>query len=139
MPNDQHQRTRNRHVVEAFLERLEAFDIDGFVALFDDTAVQLQPFAPPGMPARLEGRSAIRAQYQNLPENFASMHFVDRRVVDMADPNGFVVTFRGVIRRKDGGDYNNSYVCLFSVRDGRITEYVEHASGPRNIRPVWGL
>jgi hypothetical protein len=41
-------------------------------------------------------------------------------------PGEFLVTFRGLIRRKDSGDYNNSYVCIFSIEHSLITEYVEY-------------
>jgi ketosteroid isomerase-like protein len=43
----------------------------------------------------------------------------------MADPERFVVRYTGEIGLKAGGRYDNTYVGLFTVRDGRIDEFVE--------------
>lgn len=130
-------RARNRRIVQAFFERLEAFDIEGFVALFAPDGRQSMPFSPAGFPTRLEGRDAIRNQYRGLPENFTSMRFPDRVVRDLADPTMFVATYRGSIALKSGGRYDNTYIGLFTVRDGQIVEFVEYFN-PITLQDAFG-
>ncbi|WP_437315724.1 nuclear transport factor 2 family protein [Sorangium sp. So ce385] len=119
-------REENRAVVHAFFARLEAFDIRGFSELFAEQGTQIMPFSPEGFPKRLEGRTAIFNQYRGMPDNFASMRFPDLVVHDMVDPSRFFVTYRGEIRLKSGGPYNNTYAALFVIQNGQIAEYYEY-------------
>lgn len=119
-------REKHRAVVHAFFARLEAFDIRGFAELFAEEGRQVMPFSPEGFPKVLEGRAAIFNQYRSMPDNFTSMRFPDRVVHDMLDPSRFFVTYRGEIRLKSGGSYNNTYAALFVIHDGQIAEYHEY-------------
>lgn len=119
------ERARNRQVVEDFFAALEAMDLERFVGLWAEDGVQSMPFSPEGFPRRLEGREAVRNQYRSLPENYRSMRF-PREILAMDDPARFVVRYTGEIELKDGGLYDNSYVGLFTVRDGQIAEFVEY-------------
>jgi ketosteroid isomerase-like protein/pimeloyl-ACP methyl ester carboxylesterase len=119
-------RERNRRVVRAFFERLEAFDVDGFAALFAENGRQVMPFSPGGFPRELAGRAAVFNQYRSMPQNFVSMKFPGLVIHDMLDPSRFFVTYRGEIRLRAGGAYNNTYAGLFEVRDGHIVEFVEY-------------
>jgi uncharacterized protein len=119
-------REQNRLVVREFFTRLEAFDIEGFAALFAEDGRQLMPFSPDGFPRALEGRAAIFNQYRGMPENFTSMRFPGLIISDLVDPSRFVATYRGEIQLRAGGQYNNTYVAQFSIRDGKILELVEY-------------
>ncbi|WP_438024858.1 nuclear transport factor 2 family protein [Sorangium sp. So ce233] len=119
-------REEHRAVVRAFFARLEAFDIRGFTELFAEGGRQVMPFSPEGFPKLLEGRAAIFNQYRSMPENFASMRFPDLVVHDMVDPSRFFVTYRGEIRLRSGGSYNNTYAGLFVIQNGQIAEYHEY-------------
>jgi ketosteroid isomerase-like protein len=118
-------REANRQVVEDFFAALEAKDLNRFLAVWADDGVQIMPFSPVGFPQRLEGKEAIRNQYGSLPENYRTMRF-PREILPMEDPNRFVVRYTGEIELTGGGRYDNSYVGLFTVRDGRIAEFVEY-------------
>jgi len=110
-------------VVERFFAALEAMDVGAFVALWHDDGVQEMPFAPPGFPRRLEGKEAIRRQYGGLPDAYVSMRF-PRRLRAAGD--GLVVAeYGGEIALRSGGRYDNTYVGLFEVRDGRLRRFVE--------------
>lgn len=119
-------RDRNRAVVRAFFARLEAFDIEGFAALFAPDGKQIMPFAPERFPRLLEGRAAIFEQYRGMPQNFSAMRFPDLVIQDLADPARFLATYRGEITLRAGGRYNNTYAGLFILRDGKIAEYHEY-------------
>jgi ketosteroid isomerase-like protein/dienelactone hydrolase len=118
------ERARNRAVVERFFAALEAKDLASFLDVWADDGVQVMPFAPANFPTRLAGKAAIQKQYGSLPENYVYMRF-PREITPMQDPERFVVRYTGEIGLKDGGRYDNTYVGLFTVRDGRIREFEE--------------
>lgn len=118
--------TDNRRVVEMFFDRLEAFDIEGFSKLFAPDGRQVMPYSPAGFPSRLEGRQAIYNQCAGMPENFRSMRFVDRTIRETSEPGQFVATWRGEIELASGGRYDNTYIGLFQVRDGKLVQFTEY-------------
>jgi hypothetical protein len=117
-------RARNRRTVERFFHALEAKDLTAFLDVWADDGVQVMPFAPKNFPSRLEGKAAIRTQYGSLPENYRYMRF-PREIAPMQDPERFVVRYTGRIGLASGGRYDNTYVGLFTVRAGRVREFVE--------------
>jgi ketosteroid isomerase-like protein len=112
-------------VVERFFSALEEADVEAFLSIWADDGVQEMPYAPDGFPRRLEGKEAIRQQYSALPTNFRSMRF-PREILPLADPDRFLVRYRGEIELRAGGRYDNTYVGIFTLRDGRIVELVEY-------------
>jgi hypothetical protein len=118
------ERARNRAVVERFFAALEAKDLAAFLDVWADDGVQVMPFAPADFPSRLDGKDAIRAQYGSLPDNYRYMRF-PREITPMQDPERFVVRYTGQIGLASGGRYDNTYVGLFTVADGRVREFVE--------------
>lgn len=113
-------------VVERFFEKLESFDIEGFAENFAENGRQVMPFSPAGFPDSLEGRSAIYNQYKGMPQNFKSMKFVDRAIRETSEPGEFVATWRGEIELASGGRYDNTYIGLFQVRDGKLVQFTEY-------------
>lgn len=125
--NSDSERQQNRTTVEAFFARLEAMDIAGFVELFDENGVQQMPYAPEGFPKELRGRAAIQKQYGGLPANYTGMKFTNRVWFETTDPQTFVVEYKGVITVKaTGKPYNNDYIGIFQLKNGKITRYVEY-------------
>lgn len=118
-------REAGRAVVEEFFAALEAMDVDRFLRVWAEDGVQVMPFSPPGFPQRLDGREAIANQYRSLPENYASMRF-PREILATEDANRFLVRYTGSIELKAGGRYDNTYVSLVTLEDGRIVEFVEY-------------
>lgn len=88
--------------------------------------MQEMPFAPPGFPNRLEGRTAIQRQYGGLPRAYRRMLFPERRYHPMHDPHLLLVEYRGVIDLLAGGSYNNRYCGIFEVRDGLLVHFTEY-------------
>jgi hypothetical protein len=118
------ERGRNRRAVERFFHALETKDLTAFLDVWAEDGVQVMPFAPKDFPSRLEGKAAIRTQYGNLPANYRYMRF-PREIMPMQDPERFVVRYTGRIGLASGGRYDNSYVGLFTVRNGQVQEFVE--------------
>lgn len=126
--------------VHAFLDRLGALDLDGFMALWTEGAVQTNPFAPENFPAQYEGKEQIRSQYQQLVSQYQAAEFSDVDVRATERPGEAVAEFRGRYPFKDrGGAYEQTYLCVFKVDgDGRITHYTEYFD-PLKLKEAFDL
>ena len=114
-------------VIEEFLDALEAMNIERFLNGWHENGMQIMPYAPEEYSPRLEGKEAIRHQYDTLFTKYTSMRIPDRVFHFTNDPNRVWVEFRVEIKIKaTGKSYNNTYVCLFTLRDGKIFEYKEY-------------
>lgn len=125
-------------VIEEFLDALEAMDTERLLNVWHDNGVQVTPFAPDGYSNRIEGKTAIHHQYIGLLMRYKSVSFPDRAFHFTNDSNRVWVEFRAKIEIKASGQsYNNTYVCLFTLRDGRIIEYKEYFN-PINFLNAFG-
>ncbi|MGA2868901.1 MAG: nuclear transport factor 2 family protein [Verrucomicrobiota bacterium] len=114
-------------VIEEFLDALEAISVERFLNVWHENGVQVMPYAPEGFPARLEGKKAIRRQYAILLAEYKSIRIPNRIFHFTNDPNRVWVELQSEIQFKaTGKSYNNTYVCLFILRDGKIIEYKEY-------------
>src|SRR5690349_23460796 len=96
-------------------------DLGGFADLFAPDGVIELPFAPPGMPARVEGREAIRAFSSG--QATAAMRIEDMwttSVYETTDPEVLVVELetRAVVTAT-GAPYQARSVQVFRIRDGQ--------------------
>jgi hypothetical protein len=110
-------------VVAAVGDRADA--ATDFLDLFDEAAVLEYPFAPPGTPERLEGRSAIAAHAELLAPSLDFGRFVLSSVVRADDKVIFEASCegRGV---RTGAAYDQRYVCVVTLRDGKIVHYSDY-------------
>ncbi len=111
--------------VEKFFSALESLDIPAFLTVWSDDGRQVMPLSPAGFPTELNGKEAIHNQYKGLPGNFASMRF-PRRVFPTESPDKVIVQYAGEIPIKAGGRYDNNYVGVFEIKDGRIERFTEY-------------
>ncbi len=118
-------RERNLKIVNAFFDRLEAMEINSFIELIDDNCVQKMPYSPEWFIKELNGKEAIYKQFKSLPEVFESMRY-DKIIEPLLDENKFLARFTGQIKRKDGTIYQNNYINLFTLRNGKIIEIIEY-------------
>lgn len=115
----------NKQVIDEFFNALETQQFEKLNDLFAEDARQLNPYVPKGFPTSIDGVEAIYKQYSGLPEIFGQMKF-PREIYATEDPKLFVVKFTGAIEIKAGGTYENDYVGLFKVENGKIKEYIEY-------------
>lgn len=114
----------NSEVVDRFFKALETENFEWLKEVFAENGRQLNPYIPEGFPKSFEGSEGIYKQYSGLTENFGTMKF-PREIFTTQDPNLLFVKFRGEIEIKAGGHYENDYLGIFKMKDGRITEYTE--------------
>jgi uncharacterized protein len=94
-----------------------------FSDLYAADGVHEMPFAPPGIPRRIEGRDNIRA-FLNRAAGAAPMTFNEFRNVrihETADPDTIICEYdlHGQVS-KTGDPFVFSYVLLLTVRNGEI-------------------
>jgi fermentation-respiration switch protein FrsA (DUF1100 family)/ketosteroid isomerase-like protein len=111
--------------VENFFATLEQMNIPSFLNVWSEKARQIMPLSPAGFPTELSGKSAIQNQYKDLPHNFSSMRF-PRTVFSTESPNKLIVQYRGIIPLKAGGSYNNNYVGVFEIKEGKVERFTEY-------------
>lgn len=118
-------------VLERRRRVLLARDMEAFADLFTDDGVIEMPFAAPGMPARLEGREAIRA-FSARP-GVGHVEISDLRVRDLhrtADPEVVIVELMSVGRiPATGAAFEVPCIQVFRIRDGRIVLFRDY-TGP---------
>jgi uncharacterized protein len=114
-------------------------DTDGFADLFAADAVIESPFAPPGMPARLEGREAIREYSRHVMAS--PLRFEDFEVTELyqtQDPEVVVVEMRtkGTLTTT-GRSFAATSIQILRVRGGQIVLFRDFAD-PRVLEDVIG-
>ena len=121
------QRGANLRAVEAFYANLERKDMTGFLELFREDAVQDMPYAPPGFPSKVEGRSGIAALFADFPTATDDVSFSDLTIYPTDNPNRLIAEVSGRIEFK-GNDapYHQNYVSIFEFEDGRISLFREY-------------
>ncbi|MFD7449633.1 nuclear transport factor 2 family protein [Kitasatospora sp. NPDC059827] len=112
-----------RHSLRLLLDK----DIPAWVGLWAEDGVMEFPFAPPGLPRRLEGREAVAAYMRDYPDHIDLHDFPELRIHRTTDAETIVVEMRGVGRVVRTGDpFDMSYIAVVTVRDGRFTAYRDY-------------
>lgn len=101
----------------------EELDPDALASQFASNGVLELPFAPSGLPRRVEGRDAIRALYRNAASARTRPSFEFRSVVvhETVDPETIVTEFEVHAREPESGEgYRFANVQVMTVRAGEI-------------------
>ncbi|TLQ42334.1 nuclear transport factor 2 family protein [Streptomyces marianii] len=123
MPADTPAADLYRHGLRLLLDK----DIPGWVDLWAEHGVMEFPFAPPGRPARLEGKQAVAAYMHGYPDHIDLHDFPDLRIHRTTEPGTIVAEMRGVGRVvATGGPFDMTYIAVVTVRDGRFTSYRDY-------------
>ncbi|TXS46269.1 nuclear transport factor 2 family protein [Streptomyces sp. uw30] len=104
-------------------------DIPGWIGLWAEDGVMEFPFAPPGWPARLEGREAIADYMRPYPDHIDLHDFpeADLRIHRTSDPQTIVVEMRGIGRQVETDrPFDMRYIAVVTVEEGRFTSYRDY-------------
>jgi len=114
-------------------------DADGFAGLFAPDAVIEAPFAPPGAPARLAGREAIREYARRVVAS--PLRLEDFEVAELyqtPDPEVVIVEMRSrVTVTTTGQSLAATSIQVLRIRDGQIVLFRDFAD-PRILDDVIG-
>ena len=98
---------------------------DSLLGLFTDDVIFEFPYAPDGLPQRLEGVAAVAAHLERLgplltfgPMELRSVYTVGEKVIFE-----FSCAGEGV---HTAAPYNQLYISVVTVRDGRIAHYRDY-------------
>jgi ketosteroid isomerase-like protein len=94
---------------------------------FADDAVLSLPYAPEGTPREVTGREAIIDYIGLLRDYIPAGIFVGHTFDTLAgDPNQVVARYSASTELLTTGNaYENTYVTLIDIRDGKVTRYTE--------------
>ncbi|MGB5820169.1 MAG: alpha/beta fold hydrolase [Saonia sp.] len=112
----------NIEVVAGFFKALEDRKLEDVLDSFTHDAVQEMPFSPEGFPKELKGIDALKNQYTGV------MDYTQRYDVvyyPTQDPNVILAKYQGTITTGEEKPYNNSYVGVFTISNGKISKFVE--------------
>jgi ketosteroid isomerase-like protein len=107
---------------------LVARDLEPWLALFADDAVIEFPYAAGmGVPARLQGKDAIRSYFARATQVFQNFSFRDVRRHATPDPNLAIAEAHGSATiATTSRPYEQDYVFFVECRDGLIVRYREY-------------
>lgn len=112
-------------------------DADGLADLYAPDAVIETPFAPPGTPARLEGREAIREYSRHVTA--LPLRLEDYEVTDLyqtQDPEVVIVEIRAkATLTTTGQSFTATSIQILRIREGQIVLFRDFAN-PRLLEKV---
>ncbi len=125
--------TRAR-VLTRSLDAFHRADVDTFMAMYADDAVHEFPFAPEGMPMRVEGRAAIEAWMRKVPDILTldgGMH--DLRIHEGADT--LTAEWSSTGHFADGSPAAVSYVAVVTFEGDLVVRYRDYIN-PLDLQPA---
>lgn len=115
--------TTPREVFVQVLRAIEKTDMDAYADLFASDAILELPFAPAGVPRRIEGHEAIRTFIRSGAERLRAappqFQFRSIAVHETVDPEVIVAEFQ-VHAVAAGEPYQFSNLQVMTVRNGEI-------------------
>ena len=107
---------------------LVARDLEPWLALFADDAVVEFPYARgTSLPARLQGKDAIRAYFAHAPEVFLNFAFPEVRRYATSNPDVAIAEAHGTATiATTSRPYEQDYVLFVECKDGLIVRYREY-------------
>jgi hypothetical protein len=122
-----HRTTTALEALDAHLA-LVARELEPWLALFADDAVVEFPYAAgTGLPARLQGKDAIRDYFARAPEVFQNFAFRDVRRYATGNPDVAIAEAHGSATiATTSRPYEQDYVLFVECRDGAIVRYREY-------------
>jgi ketosteroid isomerase-like protein len=126
-------RDADEAVMLAYFTLLMKRDLDGFEALWHEDAVQDIPFLPEGfgkfVTSALTGRAEIMAHYRAAFANRRDHVFWIDETYGTGKPGCLIVEAHArSLVGETGKVYENSYVCIFEVRAGKLARLKEYVN-----------
>jgi ketosteroid isomerase-like protein len=98
-----------------------------FVEMMADDGVIEFPYAPPGLPRRLDGRAAVKAHLERLVGLIDITRMVGLVTHRTVDPDVVILEF-GCEGRAVGNEkpYNQRYISVITLKNGLISHYTDY-------------
>jgi ketosteroid isomerase-like protein len=118
----------SRATVEQILRAGRDLDIDTFVGLMAPDGYLEWPYRPPGVPARLRGRTEIRRHLTEAARGFIRFdEYRDVVLHETTDPEVIIVEYEalGTVITTDA-PFHQTVIAVFRVRNGQILSYRDY-------------
>jgi ketosteroid isomerase-like protein len=118
-----------QELISHALSVLLAQDMASFAGLWAADGVLEFPFAPPGYPARMEGRAAVAEYMRGYPDLLQITEITDQVLHQSVDPEVVIAEFgaAGTVVAT-GAPYRMSYIAVITVRNNEIQRYRDYWS-----------
>jgi uncharacterized protein len=125
-----------------YFQYLVQRDMDRFETIWTEDAVQRVPFTPEGLGAvvlsAFEGKRTIVDHYRLVTAKRREHVFWIDQTYYTQDPDCIIFEAHArSILGETGAVYENRYVCIFRIRDGKIAELKEYAD-PQPVTRAFG-
>ena len=121
------QQSSPQAIVERSLQAQSRLDVEGMFAEMAPDFTIVFPAAPGG-PREVTGLETVREFFTNVTRHmtptFVLTHIAVHPLAD--DPERVVAEFAAKGAMMDGQPYENSYLALVTVRDGKIQRWIEY-------------
>ncbi|MDV6259748.1 nuclear transport factor 2 family protein [Rhodococcoides yunnanense] len=119
-------RAAAQHALSEHLRLVSSGRIEEWLDLFAPDAVLEFPYAPAGVPTRVQGREALMNHMTHFPDTF-DVRFVDLVFHKTADPSMVIAEFASVGHAvPTGKPYEQQCICVvYTDDDSRITRFVD--------------
>lgn len=121
---------RNIQVVREYIDATNAWDFDKLRELIDPDDFEFRiPFRPEVFPGSIKGREEFVGFVEDWSQQVEGSENLDDLTIGTLaqDPEQVVTTYTSDMTIKaTGHKYLNSYVGMFRVRDGKVTEFFEY-------------
>lgn len=94
------------------------------------------PFAPPGMPPIYEGHDAVMAAFAGGRASIAEITITPQKFYWSPGEAVMTVEASGKGRLPRGTEYNNSYIFLVGIRDGKVSLWREYFNSLLIVRAL---
>jgi hypothetical protein len=124
-------------VVRAYLDAVSDLDVEAITALLHPDVVMHIPYAPDGIPPKVEGKAAVVEWFSGMPNLMAPLNFANHDIVAVQREGEYIARYTGdTTVLTTGLPYRNTYISCFTVRDGLIinsTEFFDSVSLVRGL------
>ncbi len=120
-------RARQVELVDDFLNRLVSAEIDAITDILTEDVVFEFPFAPPGQPNKIEGRTAIADYFGKTFPKKRIKAVTKCDTHELADPAHVFQEFEcELVDVETGAEHSNNYCALYRIKDGKIALFREY-------------
>ena len=120
-----------KEIVSQFLKALAKQDVQRMADVLAENIVFEMPFALPGLPDRVEGKSTVVGFLEQFLGKdhgmFTGWDLHNIRIYPGGDADLFVTEYDGQgVVAQNGHQYRQKYITLFHISDGRISQWREY-------------
>ncbi|WP_033341522.1 nuclear transport factor 2 family protein [Catenuloplanes japonicus] len=120
--NPAHELTPAQHALSEHLRLVSSGQIDEWIGLYATDGIVEFPFAPAGVPTRVQGREALIAHMRGFPQTF-DVKFVDVKFIETTDPRTAVAEYRSEGSAvSTGKPYEQTVITVIRLDEAGLVE-----------------